>query len=294
MSRTFQLHFEELSDRVVPSVAPVDYPDHVGVVESVHGLPVTAADASCEGTAWSEGTPTGTGVAGWALPWVEESGEGQDGWSGYVPALPVVYTTVPIQYGRDGKEKVSSLAICETAEKDRVINAAYAYSKRVFDKTIEMPSGQDKWKDAIAMLSSIADGSLQQIVITGHGNLKKAGPFELDQIQDDKSQQAEFLKLLKQKAAPGATIELRACSTCSEDDQKLLKKMAELTGLTVIGYDDTYAIWPHGQQWIAKPGVKDVVKGEKYPAYKDSWTHYFESLVTGNKDKDKKKDKDKE
>jgi hypothetical protein len=51
MSRTFQLHFEELSDRVVPSVVPADYPDHVGVVESVHGLPVTAADASCEGTA---------------------------------------------------------------------------------------------------------------------------------------------------------------------------------------------------------------------------------------------------
>jgi hypothetical protein len=224
---------------------------------------------------------------------VEESGEGQDGWSGYVPALPVVYTTVPIQYGRDGKEKVSSLAICETAEKDRVINAAYAYSKRVFDKTIEMPSGQDKWKDAIEMLSSIADGSLQQIVITGHGSTQKAGPFAFDQIRDSNSLQSRFLKLLKQKAAPGATIELRACSTCSEKDQKLLTRMAELTGLQVIGYDDTYAIWPHGQQWIAKPGGKEVEQGVKYPAYKDSWVHYFENLVTGDKDKDKDKDKEK-
>lgn len=222
------------------------------------------------------------------MPWVEETGEGQDGWSGSVPLLPMVATTVPIHHWGDGKEKVSSLAICETAEKDRVINAAYAYSKRVFDKTIEMPSGQDKWKDAIAMLSSIADGCLQQIVITGHGSLTKAGPFELAQIQKDESQQAEFLKLLKQKAAEGATIELRACSTCSERDQQMLKRMAELTGLKVIGYDDTYAVKPHGQQWIAKPGGKEVEQGVKYPAYKDSWVHYFENLVTGNKDKEKK------
>jgi len=67
----------------------------------------------------------------------------------------------------------------------------------------------------------------------------------------------------------------------------MLTRMAELTGLTVIGYDDTYAVKPHGQQWIAKPDGT-VEKGEKYPAYKDSWVHYFENLVTGNKDKEKK------
>jgi hypothetical protein len=196
-------------------------------------------------------------------------------------ALP---ETVPTSHMSDAKEQITSLAICETG--DIKIDTAYHYSRVFFGKTIAVPSGQPNWEAAIAELEEVADGCLTQIVISGHGNPRKAGPFTLDEITKADSLQTRFLKLLKQKAGEGATIEIRACRTCTEDNHELIKKIAELTGCRVVGYDDVYAIKPHGQQWIAKPDGT-VEKGEKLTAYKDSWVHRI-NIIENDNDKDKK------
>ena len=213
-------------------------------------------------------------------------------WLAAVTQSPVVSDpdeTVPISYIKtgenDGKESVESLAICETG--DWKIDAAYRYSQAAFGKTIKTPAGETDWDAAIAELERLEDGCLKQIVISGHGNTRKAGSFTLDQLRDNNSSQAKFLKLLKQKAAEGATIELRACQNCSEENHGLIRKIAELTGLKVIGYDDVYAIKPHGQQWIARPDGKgkiSVEKGEKLSHYKESWIYQiFEGDKKGKK-----------
>lgn len=132
-------------------------------------------------------------------------------------------------------------------------------------------------------MEKLEDGCLKQIVIAGHGNSSKAGPFNLEEIKKKDSGQYKFLELLKKKASKEATIELRACKTC-KDNQDLIKAISELTELVVIGYDDTYALKPHGQQWIAKPDGKGnitVEKGEKLTDYKDSWVSGAEEWVNG-------------
>jgi hypothetical protein len=285
MLRTFKLHLEELSDRVVPTVVHSEVSPVPEMSTSVLNTSDTLDGTSGLGQCCPcSGQSNSSTLQSISVP-VEISWDDYHLWSEWLTAISVWSQTMPISHTSDAKEQITSLAICETG--DIKIDTAYRYSQAFFDKTIEMPSGRANWEAAIAELEKVADGCLKQIVITGHGSTQKAGPFAFDQIRDSNSLQSRFLKLLKQKAAEGATIELRACSTCSERDQQMLTRMAELTGLTVIGYDDTYAVKPHGQQWIAKPDGT-VEKGEKYPAYKDSWVHYFENLVTGNKDKEKK------
>jgi len=203
--------------------------------------------------------------------------------SEWLSALALSATTVPISHEESAKEQISSLAICET--RDIKIDAAYQYSRVTFGKTIVMPSGQPNWEAAIAELEKISDGCLKQIVISGHGNTNRAGPFILDEIKDGNSMPARFLKLLGQKAGEGATIELRACITCKEDNHKLIQRIAELTGCRVIGYDDVHAIKPHGQQWIALPDGKTVEKGVTYTPYKQSWVYRINILENNDKDK---------
>jgi hypothetical protein len=271
MLQPFKLHLEELSDRVVPSAAPVHSVESEVVVSVLNPSDMYYDTSGCC-SGWSYAEHDGAAVVESALPLGQLSEEDHRVWWEWVAALSASSATVPISHMGDTKERITSLAICETG--DIKIDAAYRYSQLWFGKTIELSSGSPDWEAAIAELEKVADGCLQQIVITGHGNPYRAGPFTLDGIKDGNSPQARFLKLLKQKAGEGATIELRVCNACSENNHELLQEVVKLTGCQVIGYADTYAIKPHGQQWIAKPkddGTVTVEKGEKFTAYQDSW-----------------------
>ena len=91
--------------------------------------------------------------------------------------------------------------------------------------------------------------------------------------------------------ADNAVIEIKACKTAAQEegiaDKAMLKLVADITQRKVIGYDDIYGPWPHGQEYIIHPDGT-VTKGVKHLPYEGSWEQWFQNLRT-NKDKKKEK-----
>ena len=155
------------------------------------------------------------------------------------------------------------------------------WNRQVHDNamTIDKNADDAKWEAAMAELRKIPDGSLDSVVFAGHGSPREFGPFRLADLEKPNSKASQFLTLLKQKMAPNAVIEIKACETASQAegiaDKRMLKLVAERTQRKVIGYDDIYGPVPHGQQYIVDPEGK-VTKGVKYPRFEETVEGWIE------------------
>jgi hypothetical protein len=127
-----------------------------------------------------------------------------------------------------------------------------------------------KWLD-----SPPADFKFDKMVISGHGASGSVGPVTLAQLQDPNSDAYKFFAALKKKMAPNGVIELRTCcSAQGADGRNFLKEMSHLSGAKVIGYDDWYAINPHGFEYTATPNGM-VRRTDKFRNYQGSWEKWL-------------------
>jgi hypothetical protein len=64
-------------------------------------------------------------------------------------------------------------------------------------------------------------------------------------------------------------VELRSCGAALYDEgKKFIKEFADEVGMSVKGWDDWYAIVPHGKEWTAEPGKDAINTGDTGRKYK--------------------------
>lgn len=108
-----------------------------------------------------------------------------------------------------------------------------------------------------------------KVVFSGHGSPGSFGCFRANQFLNDDDTPLQtstpakaFFKNLGEHLNTGAHIDIRHCSVAGNDRGKeMLKQIAILTGATVHAYTSTYAVSPHGEEWVFFPdGTSRMIK----------------------------------
>lgn len=130
------------------------------------------------------------------------------------------------------------------------------------------------WPKAIKELDDLiaAGDKFDSVVFTGHGSPGWMGGVTLTDLQSVNSatptDAGRFIQKLNQLLNPGGKIDIRHCSVAKNQVGKdFLQQMSNVTGASVTGIDDWYAIWPHGTEWTAQPGGNGPTAGTKHPSY---------------------------
>jgi hypothetical protein len=130
------------------------------------------------------------------------------------------------------------------------------------------------WQKAMKELDELinAGEKFDTVVFTGHGSPGWMGGVTLEDLQSLNSatptDAGRFIQKLNQVLNPGGKVDIRHCSVAKHPVGKdFLQEMSNVTGATVTGIDDWYAIWPHGTEWTAQPGGNGPTAGTKHPSY---------------------------
>ncbi len=138
--------------------------------------------------------------------------------------------------------------------------AAISFTLEVnFGGTIQEPvKGPPNYNDIINNLVNELDGDqISHLTITSHGNSQQCTGLlngsPLSQNSSMSSAEEDFIKKLGSLMAPGSMIQLNSCCSMKSPDKLFPRKVAQLSGHPVKGWDGLYAVVPHGKEWVCYP-----------------------------------------
>jgi len=123
---------------------------------------------------------------------------------------------------------------------------------------------------------------IKSISFSGHGEPGLFGIFygndhsqiSATDLQNPNSHESQFLEYLRGRMCKSkCRVDLKACDQAKGDDGKrMMKEIAALLNAQVVGYDDWYAVWGWGNEYVACPDgtIRRTDTGRPYP-WKPGW-----------------------
>jgi RHS repeat-associated protein len=127
---------------------------------------------------------------------------------------------------------------------------------------------------------------ISSITFAGHGSSSGMSPFILDNMKvDPQSNENKFLRGLGGLSfcPDHAGCEIRACRTGGGKDIMCL--ISNALGTKVVGWNDTYAVVPHGLEFTACPDGRYEQTGDTCMKYTGSYFEWANGGFTGPKPK---------
>ena len=196
-------------------------------------------------------------------------------------------TSIAIGFSEDLVSRIAS-AYGQTHNESYVIRTSNAKNPG----TSSDDTYRDSMNSMIEDISKYGNNSGNVVNIAGHGSSASFGlkTFNLDTIDpgDGKiTRQERLLLTLKPKLTDNAVIEIRACEVAAGwDGRLLLKRIQDLTGGTVVGWDGFYAVGPTGDKFTVAPDGNFKVEsgrpnarrklrgGDVFGFYWDKWNPF--------------------
>ena len=126
--------------------------------------------------------------------------------------------------------------------------------------------------------SELGNNRISNVSLAGHGHF--GGAITTEDLKKSNSATHSFFAYLGSKMADNnGGIELRACEMAKDKD--FMKTMAATSNSKVKGWDDWYAIKPHGKEWTAYPNGDFEQTGDTHRQFKGSWTEWFYNRRNG-------------
>ena len=153
-------------------------------------------------------------------------------------------------------------------------------------KTINWKTLQDDIFDQLGN-----DDCISFILVTSHHG-------DFTEHLDTSSEMEKFLRRLgSRKCEENKEVRLNSCYEFgSQEDNARMKRLATTLGMKVVGWDDWYAIVPHGKEWTAWPDGTLEQTGDTKKVYEGSYIQAANNLSSGRvrlpKAGDGKPDKD--
>ena len=188
------------------------------------------------------------------------------------------------------KEADGTAAITFVTEGDGLITGTAAkWNWAAHKDSITLDETDTDWKKLNEWLEKINDGSLVKVTIGGHGGPHGIDPINAAALENPNSEASKFLTQLKEKMADDGIITFKGCGVCqNEDGRKFATKVALMTDSNVVGYTDTYAVTPYGDEYTARPDGT-IEKTAELGAYRDAWYQRMRIWFNGGADADVKK-----
>ena len=125
--------------------------------------------------------------------------------------------------------------------------------------------------------SELGSCTITKLIIAGHGGSGRVEPFDSISVNDPDSMERRFLDGLCGLFSESAFgTELRACCVAAgPKGEQFLGDLSSILGTGVIGWDDTYAIIPHGREFTGFPDGTCRQTGDTLRRYSGSAIQYF-------------------
>ncbi len=209
----------------------------------------------------SSATPLKARVKGQPLPAPSES-----------QATEYVYQqkTVVISFVNEWKSTSASLIMGRFCDIHIVIDTS-----DIFHNPVD-------WQGIIKRIDEqLENRHIYSVTITGHGDSAASGQITLSGLRNKNSGEYALISYLGRVMSEDARgIQLNSCMSANGDNGKaFLMLMANIADCPVTGWTDWYAITPHGDRWIAKPGKPRPEWGSFEGDYKGSFAERLNNFA---------------
>jgi hypothetical protein len=134
------------------------------------------------------------------------------------------------------------------------------------------------WNRIRAKLArKLGDARFDKLIFSGHGVPASLDRFiQLEDLQREDTEQVRFLRFLKERALPGASIRLCHCEVAQgERGKEFLALFGKWSGCRVHAWDDWYAIYPFGREFVGAPSGEWEFVRDTNRRWQGSWLQFF-------------------